>query len=137
MPLQKTGSRYLLVTSLLLMLGVPVIAADPENGEALYLAHGCYSCHGYNGTGMTPLTDRASAITRDEDLFLTYLRLRADQNPMLPALTMPNFSVEVLSDDEARDIFAYVNLLTDDAPEFEDIPAFEKIMKSGEEVDER
>ena len=119
--------------AMLLSISTYTLAADPEKGEELYVSHGCYSCHGYNGAGARPLTEGASTMTRDKDLFLSYLRLRADENPMLPALSIPSFSIEALSDDEATDIFAYINTLVDDAPAFEDIPVFQEIMDSAEE----
>ncbi len=103
-----------------------------SDGEALYLAHGCYSCHGYNGTGRTPLADGVSGITSDEELFLRYLRLRADQNPDAPSNSMPSYSEYVLPDDDARAIYAYVRQLTDEPPAVEDIDVFVELINEAE-----
>ena len=108
-------------------------AGDPENGETVYLEHGCYSCHGYNGIGRHQLANDVSGFLVNETVFTTYLRLRAEQNPMLPANSMPNYSAEVLSDDEAADVYAYIKTLVDDPPELEDIPVFMRILDAAEE----
>lgn len=101
---------------------------DADRGAELYLTYACYSCHGYAGTGRVPLSREASGILSNETTFLTYLRLRADQNPVNPRSTMPNYSVAALSDEHARDIYAYLISLDDEPPALEDIPAFTEIL---------
>ena len=105
---------------------------DPETGAGLYLRFACYNCHGYNGTGTPPLSGGARGALSSEQLFLTYLRLRADQNPVNPSRSMPNYSAATLSDEQARDIYAYLLTLDDEAPELEEIPAFVEILESAE-----
>ena len=105
-------------------------SGDAGKGEQLYYDFACYSCHGYNSTMRVPLVGDKSGIMADEQLFLTYLRLRADQNPVNPKNTMPNYDVNVLSDEQALDIFAYIKSLNGDSPELEDIPVFVEILEA-------
>lgn len=118
---------------LILLLCLPAQAQDTagnaENGKQLYLDFACYSCHGYNATGRTPLDAATSGILSSETLFLRYLRLRADQNPVNPKNTMPNYSANTLSDDEARDIYAYLVSLHDEPPALEDIEVMQQIIE--------
>jgi mono/diheme cytochrome c family protein len=57
-----------------------------------------------------------------EQLFLTFLRLRAEQNPVNPKNAMPNYSANTLSDEQALDIYAYIKSLRDDPPALADNP---------------
>ena len=102
---------------------------DEITGRALYFEHACYSCHGYTGeTGQMPLL--GSAFLLSEELFLIYLRLRADQNPLLPSTSMPNFPEDSLSDEQARDLYAYIRSFESNTPELEDIPTLNVIMEA-------
>jgi mono/diheme cytochrome c family protein len=104
---------------------------DADNGKRLFYAHGCYGCHGYNGdTGVRDLVGTGSPIVQNEDVFLQFLRLRADQAPAFPSTRMPNYPKEALSDSDARDIFAYVRTFRLDAPDVDDVPVFRKILES-------
>lgn len=109
------------------------VSGDAEKGEKLYYNFACYSCHGYNATMRVPLVGDASGIMSSEQLFLSYLRLRADQNPVNPKNSMPNYSANTLSDDQALQIYAYIKSLRDDSPEIEDIPVFVEILESATE----
>ena len=66
------------------------VSGDVDEGRRLYHNFACYSCHGYNATMRVPLVGDASGIMNSEQLFLSYLRLRADQNPVNPKNSMPN-----------------------------------------------
>ena len=125
------GKQGIVYVSLLMMSGAQA-AGDVENGKTVYLEQGCYSCHGYNGTGRRPLANDASGIMASEQVFLSYLRLRADVAPLSPSNNMPNYSVDVLSDTDAIDAYAYIKTFTDDPPEVDDIPAFQEIISSAE-----
>lgn len=105
-------------------------AGDPDKGATVYYEHGCYSCHGYNGTGRTPLANNVSGIMVDEGVFIRFLRQRADRNPILPNNSMPNFGVDALNDEQAKDVYAYIKTLVDDPPEIEEIPTFVKILEA-------
>ena len=106
---------------------------DPERGEELYLAHGCYSCHGYDGIGRHQLANDASPYMADETIFTTYLRLRGESNPSLPSNAMPSYSTNVIDDDAASDLYAYIKTLVDEPPELQDIAVFTRILAGAEE----
>lgn len=120
----------------LTLIAVPAMAqdtsGDAEQGKELFLNYACYSCHGYHGTGMTPLSKETSGVLSREDVFLTYLRLRGELNPMNPSRSMPHYGEEVMSDEQARDIYAYLISLHDDPPALEEIPAFVEILEDAE-----
>jgi len=106
-------------------------APNPEIGKRLFYEHGCYGCHGFNGeTGARDLVGTGSPIIADEQTFITYLRLRADQAPVLPSTRMPNYPVEALSDEDARHIYAYIRTFELDAPAIDDVPVFRQILES-------
>jgi len=122
-----------LLSSLLLLvlfLYGPIInsTTNNESGASLYLDHGCYACHGYNGSGRYPIANNVSGIMSSEALFTMFLRLRADLNPMTPTNSMPNYSEAVISDQQAQDLYAYINTLTDDPPQIENIPVLKDIL---------
>ena len=103
---------------------------DAAEGERLYLEHGCYTCHGYNGTGRRPLANNVSGITADATVFLTYLRARRDVKPMLPKQGMPYYSASSLPDDDALAILDYLRSLVDEPPAVESAPALRRARDS-------
>jgi len=107
--------------------------ADVERGKTLYEDYGCYACHGYNGTGRMPLSGATSGILADEALFIRYLRLRAEQNPINPKNTMPNYSVATLSDESASAIYSYLVSLDDTPPALDEIPPFVELLEDAKE----
>lgn len=105
------------------------ITGDSEKGTQLYYNYGCYGCHGYNGIGRKNLANDVSGIMSNETVFLTYLRGRSDMNPLFPTQSMPNYAATSLSDEDAKDIYAYIRTFRDDPPEVEDIPALKAILE--------
>lgn len=134
----KTRNRSVFVSAAAAIAAVllgSVAAQDGsiERGKALFYVHGCYGCHGYNGeTGVQDLVGTGSPIVGNEALFISFLRLRADQAPLLPSTRMPNYPENSLSDDEARDIFAFVSSLELNAPPADEIPAFRAILEAAQ-----
>ena len=103
--------------------------ADAARGKQLYLRHGCYGCHGFNGeTGVRRLV--GSPILVQPETFIAYLRLRADQQPLVPSTRMPSFPASSLSDADALDIYAYVRSFVLHAPDPKGIAAFQAILDS-------
>jgi cytochrome c len=131
---QLTGLPLLGTLALLAAAAAAQQAAsgDAEHGKTLYYEHGCYACHGYQGIGRRNLVNGVSGVLASEQVFLTYLRARADLNPMLPVQTMPNYPATSLPDDDALDIYAYVTTFRDDPPEVDDIPALKAILEAAE-----
>lgn len=110
----------------------PAFAADSDDdakqGAELFYDFGCYACHGYNATMRVPLVGDASGIMSSEALFLSYLRLRADQNPINPNNAMPNYSADTLSDQQAHKIYSYIRSIDDDPPEVAEIPVMQEML---------
>ena len=106
------------------------ISADEKQGAELFYDFACYSCHGYNATMRVPLVGDASGIMSNEAVFRNYLRLRAEQNPTNPKNSMPNYSADTLSDEQARDIYAYIFSLVDDPPEVADNPIMQEMLEA-------
>ena len=109
------------------------ITGDAEVGKQLYYDHACYACHGYTGETGHQMKLIGSGFLLNEQTFIIYLRLRAEQNPILPSETMPNYPEESLSDEEAKDLYAYVRTFADNAPPLEDIPTLNAIIESAAE----
>lgn len=88
---------------------------DPVNGKRLYLADGCFECHGRAGQGgrFNYLTPALAQIALPVDSFIAFLREAPND--------MPSFSAEVLSDKDAADIHAYLSSLPGPKPA-KDIP---------------
>jgi mono/diheme cytochrome c family protein len=134
------GRMALLVVALLALPLTPASqyaaaqrAGDPDRGRELYHAHACYGCHGYNGeTGARDLVGTGSPLIADVDVFIAYLRGRADFLPLFPSTRMPSYSAAALADADARDIFAYIQTFELDEPAVEDAPALREILESAE-----
>ncbi len=122
--------RLILVLGLVLPVHAQDISGDAQQGAELYYDFACYSCHGYNATMRVPLVGDASGIMSSEAVFLNYLRLRAEQNPTNPKNSMPNYSADTLSDEQARDIYAYIISLVDDSPEVADNPIMQEMLEA-------
>jgi mono/diheme cytochrome c family protein len=80
-------------------------SGDAANGKRVYLADGCFACHGSAGQGGA-MNYPAPAIAQVEmpvESFLAYLRDAPND--------MPAYSTAVLSDKEATDIYAFLRSL--------------------------
>lgn len=109
------------------------ITGDVEAGKQLYYDHACYACHGYTGETGHQMKLIGSGFLLNEQTFIIYLRLRAEQNPILPSETMPNYPENSLSDEEAKDMYAYIRTFADNAPPLQDIPTLNAIIESAAE----
>jgi mono/diheme cytochrome c family protein len=78
---------------------------DPVNGKRLYLADGCFECHGRAGQGgrFNYPTPSLAQIALPVDSFIAFLREAPND--------MPSFSADVLSDKDAADIHAFLSSL--------------------------
>ena len=123
--------RRLMLFSLLCVPGLVAAqsdAADPANGERLFLDIGCYSCHGYNGTGRVPLSTETSGLLGSETAFLAYMRLRGEKAQLYPSREMPHYGTEVISDEALLDLYTYLASLEDDPPALADIPVMQDLI---------
>jgi mono/diheme cytochrome c family protein len=90
-------------------------AGDAANGKRLYLADGCFECHGRAGQGgvYNYVTPALAQIALPVDSFIAFLREAPND--------MPSFSSTVLSDKDAADIHAFLQSLPGPRPA-KDIP---------------
>jgi mono/diheme cytochrome c family protein len=80
-------------------------SGDAANGKRVYLADGCFECHGRVGQGGA-MNYPAPALAQVEmpiESFMAYLRNGPND--------MPAYSTSVLSDKEATDIYAFLRSL--------------------------
>jgi len=97
--------------SCLLLLGAcaiasaqsPAPAGDAANGHTLFMADGCYQCHGTVGQGSRSTGPRLAPNPIPYEGFAQQLRK--------PANIMPPYTALVLSDAQLADIYAYVSSL--------------------------
>jgi mono/diheme cytochrome c family protein len=85
------------------LLGAGAVAARPagqdaELGRELYVSFGCAACHGPNAQGLVGPKLAGTALTFDE--VLTQLRT--------PRGLMPAFGPEIVTDDQAFALYAYL-----------------------------
>ena len=78
-------------------------AGDAAKGHALFMADGCYQCHGTVGQGSRGTGPRLAPNPIPYEGFAQQLRK--------PAHTMPPYTAPVLSDAQLADIYAYVSSL--------------------------
>jgi mono/diheme cytochrome c family protein len=80
-------------------------SGDAANGQRIYLADGCFECHGRAGQGGA-FRGPVPSIARVEmpaESFVAFLRDAPND--------MPTYSANVLSDKEATDIYAFLQSL--------------------------
>ena len=82
-----------------------VKTGDPVKGKRIYLAVGCFECHGRAGQGgrFNYPTPALAQIELPAESFIAFLRAAPND--------MPAFSADVLSDQDAADIHAYLRSL--------------------------
>jgi mono/diheme cytochrome c family protein len=78
---------------------------DVGNGKRLYLAVGCFTCHGRSGQGGA-FNGPAPSLAKIELPFDGFKAQLRD-----PANDMPAYSTAVLSDQEIADMYAFVQSL--------------------------
>ena len=83
---------------------------DIANGKRLYLADGCFTCHGRSGQGGN-YNGPAPVLAKTEMLFEGFEGQLRD-----PANDMPAYSDALLSHQDIADIYAYVELLPGSGP---------------------
>ena len=108
---------------LTVLIAIPVLAAaqtapagSPDKGKELFMKQNCYYCHGTTGQGSRDGA-RLAATSLTADGMIRYIRK--------PAGAMPAFTEKLLTDQELRDIYAYLKSLpVAKAPK--DIPLLEQ-----------
>ena len=98
--------RLLLASLVVLPIATAALAqdtkvnGDPVNGKKLFLADGCYQCHGTFGQGAGNAGPRLAPNPPPVSAIMRQLRR--------PAARMPVYTPAVLSDAQAGDIIAYL-----------------------------
>jgi mono/diheme cytochrome c family protein len=90
---------------------------DVANGKVLFTKIGCYQCHGYAGQGGRAGARIVPTPFKAQDL-IRYVRR--------PLGEMPAYTEKVASDQELRDIHAYLRSFPPPKP-VKDIPLLNKI----------
>jgi len=76
----------------------------------------CFACHGYDGQTGSP---RLVPMARSEDIFLAYVRKPATQG-------MPSFAA--ISEQQLRDVYAYIRSIPQAAPAPDSVPLIKGIL---------
>src|ERR1700752_725017 len=106
------SAAAVLLTAVLTVGGLRAVRADddaptgdPVNGQRLYMADGCFECHGRAGQGgrFNYLTPALADIALPGESFISFLREAPND--------MPSFSADVLPDKDAADFHAYLSSL--------------------------
>jgi mono/diheme cytochrome c family protein len=80
-------------------------AGDAVHGRSVYLADGCFECHGRSGQGgaFNYPTPAIAKVEMPVESFVAFLRAAPRD--------MPAYSANVLSDKDAADIYAFLQSL--------------------------
>ena len=127
---------------LILQAGAAIAQAPAGNaasGKALYLAHQCWACHGYNGeTGTRLLQDDGTLIPRllTVNGFIAFIRAPrpTEAPPMGSRVTMPSYGVASLPNQQAADLFAYIKTFKPTQPAMKDIPLLNQMLREGGKI---
>jgi mono/diheme cytochrome c family protein len=93
-------------------------SGDAANGKKLFMADGCYECHGRMGQGAAQTgAARIGPPQLSFDGFQTYVRA--------PRNNMPPYSSKAIPDHELADIYAYLKSIPM-PPKGKDIPLLNK-----------
>ena len=98
---------------LVLLVQTPAPRGNAESGKALFMKIGCYQCHGREGQGSTATGPRLNQNPITYARFNAYIRK--------PTGEMPPYTTKVVSEQQAADIFAYLQSLPK-PPAVESIP---------------
>ncbi|MGA8871207.1 MAG: cytochrome c [Candidatus Acidiferrales bacterium] len=83
------------------------LKGNSDNGKRLFLAYGCYQCHGYQGVGAA-IAPRIGPPPISFAALLRYVRAPTGQ--------MPPYTAKVASDQDFADIYAYLKTFPPPAP---------------------
>ena len=90
---------------------------NAQRGKAVFeTTLRCFACHGYDGQTGSP---RLVPMARSEDIFLAYVRKPATQG-------MPSFAA--VSEQQLRDVYAYIRSIPQAAPSPESVPLIKGIL---------
>lgn len=102
----KPHADALCALPLLLVLGLPTAFAQSSAERALFVAYGCYLCHGLEGQGGAAL--RIAPSPYPFEAFAGLVRR--------PPNEMPAYPPGLLSDEDLRAIYRYVRSIAEPPP---------------------
>jgi mono/diheme cytochrome c family protein len=76
---------------------------DAQNGKTLFVKFGCFECHGREGQGSAATGPRLNQNPITYARFVAYIRK--------PSGEMPPYTAKVVSDQQAADLFAFLQSL--------------------------
>jgi mono/diheme cytochrome c family protein len=91
----------------------PAQEGDAARGRELYVRIGCYQCHGFDGQGAAATGPR---LAPNPIAFNRFMGIVYD-----PIDLMPRYPREYVSEDDVRDIYAYLQSIPR-PPDVADIP---------------
>ena len=97
----------------------PIPKGDPAHGKTVYLADGCYQCHGRVGQGGL-MTGPAPILAQTKMPYPAFTRQLRN-----PINDMPPYPANLLPDQEMADIYAFLQSLPGRRP-VKDIPILDK-----------
>jgi mono/diheme cytochrome c family protein len=111
--MRLTGLQIAVSVVALVLWGSAASAGDAAKGKQIYVRVGCYACHGNQGQGGVAGLKLAPDPV-PFDTMVTFVRTSSRQ--------MPPYSVEILSDEELGDIYAFLQSIPN-PPDPKSIPA--------------
>lgn len=101
---------------------------DAARGKALFVKNGCYACHGYDGQGSIYTGLRIAPNPPPWQVIGAFIRnppgIRRPYSNW-PNFVMPPFTAQMVSDQDVRDIYAYLKSVRGPAA-LKSIPTFTK-----------
>ncbi|HTG73824.1 MAG TPA: cytochrome c [Terriglobia bacterium] len=88
---------------LMLLTQAPAPRGNADNGKVLFTKTGCYQCHGRDAQGATATGPRLNQNPITYERFVSYIRK--------PTGEMPPYTAKVVNDQQAADIFAFLQSL--------------------------
>jgi ubiquinol-cytochrome c reductase cytochrome c subunit len=115
MMLSACGITFGILSAAILSLAqTSAPAGDAKNGRKLFVADGCYQCHGYEAQGATPTGPRLGPKPIAFAQFQKYVRQPTGQ--------MPPYTAKSIPDKDLADIYAFLQSLPA-PPSVDSIPA--------------
>lgn len=106
-------------------------AGNAARGKALFVKHGCYACHGYDGQGSIYTGVRIAPDPPPWQAIAAFIRnppgLKRPYSNW-PFFVMPPFTAKMVSDRDVRDIYAYLKSVPGPAA-LKSIPTFKSPRK--------
>jgi mono/diheme cytochrome c family protein len=106
------------------------VTGNAANGKTLYYNYSCYACHGFNGETGRAFVGNWTFNLSNEGAFVRFLRFRANVAPPAPSTGMPNYDEKTLSDQQAKDIYAFIRTFRSTAAELKDIATLTQIVSA-------